>query len=148
MAAISRSRKSGSGHTEVDTQKISSMINGEEDHGEDVMPTMLVDWTRLYRDCDLRRTEEYRFLFRKENCSGNNWVVQPIGRCLRVAIARTAFLGRFWRHEPACCVHTIEVERLRSRQSVLDAPVIAGIKEAQREEEKAACCHCCHGVRR
>ncbi len=24
-----------------------------------VMPTTLVDWTRLYRDCGLRRTEEY-----------------------------------------------------------------------------------------
>ena len=35
MAAISRSRNSGSGNTEVDTQKISWMINGEEDHGED-----------------------------------------------------------------------------------------------------------------
>ena len=35
MAAISRSRNSGSGHTEVDTQKISPIINGEEDHGED-----------------------------------------------------------------------------------------------------------------
>ena len=23
------------------------------------MPTTLVDWTRLYRDCGLRRTEEY-----------------------------------------------------------------------------------------
>ena len=61
------------------------------------MPTTLVDWTRLYRDCELRRTEEYRFLFRKENCSGNSWVVQPIGRCLRIAIGPTVFPGRFWR---------------------------------------------------
>jgi hypothetical protein len=26
---------------------------------QELMPTTLVDWTRLYRDCGLRRTEEY-----------------------------------------------------------------------------------------
>ena len=33
---------------------------GEGTGPVEVMPTTLVDWTRLYRDCGLRRTEEYR----------------------------------------------------------------------------------------
>ena len=43
------------------------------------MPTTLVDWTRLYRACGLRRTEEYpgRILInlqiRKENNFENNF---------------------------------------------------------------------------
>ena len=32
---------------------------GEGTGPVEVMPTTLVDWTRLYRDCGLRRTEEY-----------------------------------------------------------------------------------------
>ena len=32
---------------------------GEGTGPVEVMPTTLVDWSRLYRDCGLRRTEEY-----------------------------------------------------------------------------------------
>ena len=32
---------------------------GEGTGPVELMPTTLVDWTRLYRDCGLRRTEEY-----------------------------------------------------------------------------------------
>ena len=32
---------------------------GEGTGPVEVLPTTLVDWTRLYRDCVLRRTEEY-----------------------------------------------------------------------------------------
>ena len=33
--------------------------DAEKDPSHVVLPTTLVDWSRLYRDCGLRRTEEY-----------------------------------------------------------------------------------------
>ncbi len=56
----------------------------------DLMPTTLVDWTRLYRACGLRRTEEYpgRILIDlqiRKKITSEIYLAERIARCLSVA---------------------------------------------------------------